>query len=191
MMKDSLIDSIRKFHDNAVYSDHNQLQCAINKASFGIVATYCEDDEILKNLQLVSSPNKSPFAVECNWDSVDEVLQDLDWLNMSPDVTNLFNERGNLYPASLGDGVEFASDLLISASGDIASSSVEITSKATPTDSSGVENKKRLKLSHADNSTIPQVAAPATKKPLPFLSAKEKYQLEVNFATYFNLFNDG
>ena len=107
---------------------------------------------------------------------------------MSPDATNSFNERGNLYPASLGDGVEFASDLLISASEEIASSSIEITSKAMPTDSSGVENKKRLKLSHADNSTIPQLAAPASKKPLPFLSAKEKYQLEVNLITHFTLF---
>lgn len=183
-MKDSLIDSIRKFHDNAVYSPRNQLQCAINKASFGIVNTYVEDDEILKNLHIDSSDNKSPFAeLDCNWNSVDDILQDLDWPNISPNAST-FNERENLYPVSLGDGVEFASDLLISASEEessssMASSSMEIPSKVTPTDSSRVENKKRLKLSHADNYTSPSVAATATKKTLPFLSAKEKFQLEV------------
>jgi len=179
-MKDS-IDCIRSFHDNAINSSQNVLQAAINKASFG-VATCFEDDEILKNLHIDSSVNNPPSAkLECNRNCVNKILQDLDWPSVLPPI---LNERSILYPISLGDGVEFASDLLISASEEVTSTMVEKTLTSVVIPASGDEhtdNRKKVKLSHTDNNTNPQVAATTAKKTLPFQSAKEKFQLEVSF----------
>ena len=186
-MKDSLTDCIRNFHDDAVNSPQNMLQSAINKASFGVASFFEDDvDEILKNLHIDSSVKNPPSAiVECDWNCVDEILQDLDWPIELPPI---LNERGILYPISLGDGVQFASDLLISASEEPTSSMVERTSIPVVLSASGdehSEHKKKVKLSHTDNSTNHQVAATPAKKTLPFLSAKEKFQLEVSFAISF------
>ena len=175
------VELLRRFHDKKV-SPVQWLRCPVQSAIFAAALfdgaprkdDFFEFEESVissitsKPLNSVSLPTAS--AITCDWSIADEIVSKDLCLENAP---NCYLNNYPIYPASLGDGIEFSTDLHIAVSN---------------MQSDCMNEKQLKKQSLRVTPTIPTLSAdksigvvPKLNPNLPFQSAREKFESEVPF----------